>query len=218
MRDILLDIYTRLDGHFGPRGWWPAETPFEVCVGAILTQNVAWRNVVKAISTLRQEGLLDVEAIYRAPAERIAGLIRPTRYYNQKAGKLKNFCSLVVEGYQADLNRLLALPAGQLRKQLLEVRGIGKETADSIVLYAAGKPVFVVDSYTSRLFSRLGIIPAHWGYDQVQEFFTLNLPPDVDLFNQYHALIDGTGHHYCSATPRCGQCPLTGICKHNEVE
>lgn len=218
MRNILLDIYNRLDGHFGPRGWWPAETPFEVCVGAILTQNVAWRNVVKAISALRQEGLLDVEAIYRAPAERIAGLIRPTRYYNQKAVKLKNFCSLVVEGHQADLNRLLALPADQLRKLLLGVRGIGRETADSIVLYAAGKPVFVVDSYTSRIFGRLGIIPAHWGYDRIQEFFTLNLPLDVDLFNQYHALIDGAGHHYCSGTPRCGQCPLAGLCKHNEVK
>lgn len=216
MRDILLDIYERLYSHFGPRGWWPAETPFEVCVGAILTQNVAWRNVVKAITALKEEDLLDARAIYRAPAEKIARLVRPTRYYNQKAGKLKNFCSLVVERHDADLDRLFSLPAADLRRELLGVRGIGKETADSIVLYAAQKPVFVVDAYTSRIFSRLGIIPDGWGYDRIQAFFTGNLPESVGLFNEYHALIDGAGHHYCSGTPRCGQCPLAGICKHNE--
>lgn len=216
MRDTLLEIYERLYRHFGPMGWWPAETPFEVCVGAILTQNVAWRNVVKAITALSEEDLLSVGAICQAPAEKIAGLIRPTRYYNQKAIKLKNFCSLVVEIYNSDLNKLFDLPAADLRERLLNVRGIGKETADSIILYAAKKPVFVVDSYTSRIFSRLGIIPAGWGYDRIQAFFTGSLPESVDLFNEYHALIDGTGHHYCSGTPRCQACPLANLCKHNE--
>ncbi len=214
MRDTLLEIYQKLDSHFGPRGWWPAETPFEVCVGAILTQNVAWRNVVKAVAALKEEGLMSVEAVYSAPAEKIAGLIRPARYYNQKTKKLKAFCSLVVDRYGADLERLFTLPAAELRRQLLEVRGIGKETADSIILYAAQQPVFVVDSYTFRIFSRLGIIPEEWGYDQVQEFFTRNLPRDAGLFNQYHALIDGLGHHYCSGTPRCGRCPLAYRCRH----
>lgn len=204
-----------MDRHFGPRGWWPAETPFEVCVGAILTQNVAWRNVVKAISALKEEGLLDVEPIYHAPAEKIASLIRPTRYFNQKAGRLKDFCSLVVESYQSDLKSLFDLPAGDLRRVLLGLKGIGKETADSIMLYAAQKPVFVVDSYTARIFNRLGIIPENWGYDRIQEFFTRNLPAGVELFNQYHALIDGTGHYYCSGTPpRCGGCPLAGRCRY----
>ncbi|MCL6611999.1 MAG: endonuclease III domain-containing protein [Peptococcaceae bacterium] len=215
MRETLLEIYRRLDGHFGPRGWWPAETPFEVCVGAILTQNVAWRNVVKAVAALKEEGLLGVDAIYRAPREKIAGLIRPARYYNQKAARLKDFCSLVVERHGGDLGKLFALPLAELRRQLLGVRGIGKETADSIILYAAQKPVFVVDAYTARIFSRLGIFPAQWGYDRIQDFFTRNLPRDTALFNQYHALIDGAGHYYCSNTPRCGGCPLAEICKSN---
>ncbi|MCL6638933.1 MAG: endonuclease III domain-containing protein [Firmicutes bacterium] len=197
-------------------GWWPAETPFEVCVGAILTQNVAWRNVVKAIAALREEGLLSIEAIHRAPLEKIAPLVRPTRYFNQKARRLKDFCSLLAEHYEADLNKLFALPVPELRRRLLGIRGIGKETADSIILYAAEKPVFVVDSYTSRIFSRLGIIPDRWGYDRIQSFFTRNLPESVELFNQYHALIDGAGHYYCSATPRCGKCPLAELCKNNK--
>jgi len=215
VRDKLLEVYDLLDRHFGPRGWWPAETPFEVCVGAILTQNVAWRNVVKAIAALREEGLLDVNSLYRAPLEKIAPLIRPTRYYNQKAGKLKDFCSLVVEEYDSDLDRLFALPMQDLRRRLLNVRGIGKETADSIILYAANKPVFVVDSYTARIFSRLGIIQENWEYDQIQQFFTGNLPQKLDLFNQYHALIVGAGHHYCSGTPpRCRECPLEEMCRY----
>jgi len=215
MREILLNIYYRLDRHFGPRGWWPAETPFEVCVGAILTQNVAWSNVVKAINGLKEVDLLSTGAIYRSPSGTIAPIIRPTRYFNQKTLKLKDFCSLVVEQYNDDIDLLLALPAGQLRKKLLGVRGIGKETADSIILYAAGQPVFVVDSYTQRIFSRLGIVSPDEGYDRLQEFFTRYLPQDVQLFNQYHALIDGAGNRYCSATsPRCGECPLAGLCKY----
>lgn len=213
VRDILLDIYNTLDGHFGPRGWWPAETPFEVCVGAILTQNVAWRNVVRAIDNLREAKLLSVEAIYRAPHGKIAGLIRPTRYYNQKTQRLKDFCTLVAEEYQSDLNRLFILPVSELRRRLLDLKGIGKETADSIILYAAQRPVFVVDAYTARIFSRLGIIPDNWGYDRIQDFFTRHLPGNVQLFNQYHALIVGAGHHYCSATPRCQNCPLAARCK-----
>lgn len=204
-----------MDRHFGPRNWWPADTPFEVCMGAILTQNVAWRNVVKAISALREEGLLSVESIYHAPVEKIGVLIRPTRYFNQKARRLKDFCGLVVEKYQSDLQRLFGLPVEDLRKELLGVKGIGKETADSIILYAANKPIFVVDSYTARIFSRLGIIPESWGYDRIQEFFTGSLPESVELFNQYHALIDGTGHYYCSGTPpRCGGCPLADCCRY----
>lgn len=207
-----MEIYRKLDGHFGPRKWWPAETPFEVCVGAILTQNVAWRNVVRAIDALKGEGLLSPGAIHRTPAEKIAGLIRPTRYFNQKTVKLKAFCSLVVEEH--GLDSLFALPAVELRKRLLGIRGIGKETADSIILYAAEKPVFVVDAYTSRIFARLGIIPGGWSYERIQCFFTENLPEDAALFNQYHALIDGTGHHFCSVTPRCGDCPLADRCKY----
>lgn len=214
MKDVLMNIYAKLDSHFGPMGWWPAETPFEVCVGAILTQNVAWRNVVKAIDALKKEDLLCPNAIAQADHDHIAALIRPTRYYNQKTIKLKNFCSLVVHQFGGDLDKLLTLPLHDLRKQLLKVKGIGKETADSIILYAAQKPIFVVDTYTARIFNRLGVIPTQWGYDEIQEFFTHNLPLDVSLFNQYHALIDGLGHHFCSVTPRCTQCPLTDLCPH----
>lgn len=219
MRKLLLDIYQKIYDHLGPRGWWPADTPFEVCVGAILTQNVAWRNVVKAIDALREEGLLEARLLYLAPEEKVAGLIRPTRYYNQKARRLKDFCSLVVNGYNGDLERLLALPAGDLRRILLGLKGIGRETADSILLYAAQKPVFVVDAYTARIFGRLGIIPPGWGYDRLQSFFTGNLPERVDLFNEYHALIDGIGNRYCSgSSPRCGECPLGEICKSRNSE
>ncbi|HBV99070.1 MAG: endonuclease [Peptococcaceae bacterium BICA1-7] len=214
MKKALLDIYQKLYDHFGPRGWWPAETPFEVCVGAILTQNVAWRNVVKAIDALRKEGLLEADSLYLAPDEKVAELIRPTRYYNQKTRRLKDFCSLVVNRYSGSLESLLALPAGDLRRVLLGIKGIGKETADSIILYAARKPVFVVDAYTARIFGRLGIIPPGWSYDSLQSFFTENLPEKVDLFNEYHALIDGAGNRYCSgSTPRCGECPLGEMCK-----
>ncbi|MFZ5596770.1 MAG: endonuclease III domain-containing protein [Bacillota bacterium] len=216
MKDVLLEIYGLLDAHFGPRGWWPADTPFEVCVGAILTQNVAWRNVVRAIANLDREGLMNLHSIHSAPHEIIAGLVRPTRYYNQKAHKLKNFCSMVVERHHGDLNRLFGLPVPELRSELLAVRGIGKETADSIILYAAEKPVFVVDLYTARIFSRLGVIPEALKYDEIQEFFTRNLPLSVELFNQYHALIDGAGNRFCSAgRPRCNECPLAGRCRYH---
>lgn len=218
MKKTLLDIYHKLYDHFGPRGWWPAETNFEVCLGAILTQNVAWRNVVKAIDALKEEGLLEVTPLYLAPHDQVAGLIRPTRYYNQKATRLKDFCSLVVNGYAGDIERLLALPTENLRSTLLGIKGIGKETADSIVLYAAQKPVFVVDAYTSRIFGRLGIIPDGWTYDRIQSFFTANLPKETELYNEYHALIDGLGNRYCSgSSPRCGLCPLGNICRHHKA-
>jgi endonuclease-3 related protein len=206
--ELLQDIYAALYDAFGPRGWWPAKTPFEVVLGAILTQNTAWKNVARAIENLRENNLLGFSEICAVPASALALLIRPSGFYNQKTKKIKNFCAHVTEHWEGDFDRFLDQDADTLRTELLSIRGIGPETADSIVLYAAGKPSFVVDAYTYRIFSRHGWVDESVAYDELREYFTTALDPEVAFFQEFHALLVHTGHLFCRKKPLCDSCPL----------
>jgi len=200
-----------LSGHYGPSGWWPGETPFEVMVGAVLTQNTAWNNVEKAIANLKAASLLDMDALHKTPLDTLAGHLRPSGYYNVKARRLRNLVDMIAASFDGSLDRLFALDADDLRATLLAVNGIGKETADSICCYAAGKLVFVVDAYTRRILSRHGIIGGDAGYDDIQDLFESALSPDLDVYRDLHAHLVFIGKDYCrSRTPRCGECPLKG--------
>lgn len=206
-------IYDLLIKHFGPRGWWPADTDWEVVVGAILTQNVAWRNVEQAIHNLRQENLLELERMHRSTEEELSRMIVPTRFYQVKARKLKTFVSYLVENHDGNLRRMLDRPWEKVRVELLNLWGLGPETVDSILLYAGRHPVFVVDAYTRRIFSRLQMLPVDVSYQDMQGFFMRYLPGREDLFNEYHALIDCLGNRVClSKKPRCAECPLNEMC------
>ena len=207
------DIYRRLLKRFGPQHWWPADEPFEVIVGAILTQSAAWGNVEKAIESLRGTGVLSSRALRKLPKEKLAELVYPCGYYDAKALKLKAFAEWLGNHYEDDLDRLFALNAKDLRQQLLSVHGVGPETADSIMLYAAEKPVFVIDAYTRRIFSRLGLAPKKDSYAAYQRFFEDNLPKDARMFNEYHALLVCLGKNVCRRQPLCGECPLDDICQ-----
>ena len=209
----LTDIYRRLLGRFGPQHWWPAEEPFEVIVGAILTQSAAWGNVEKAINNLKAAGALSPAKLRRLHLPRLAELVHPCGYYNAKALKLKSFAFWLGNHYDDDLNRLFAVGTDDLRRQLLSVHGIGQETADSILLYAAGKPVFVIDAYTRRILSRIGLTPEKDSYAGYQSFFMENLPPDAETFNEYHALLVCQGKNICRRPPLCPQCCLNDICQ-----
>lgn len=204
----LIKIYRCLLAHYGPQHWWPADTPWEMVLGAILTQNTAWTNVVKALANLQGNGLKSPRALYRMSQEELAARIRPAGYFNQKAKKLKYLAGWVVEEFSGEVEPALNLPAAQLREKLLSLWGVGEETADSILLYAARRPVFVVDAYTVRVFSRHGFIKAGAGYRTVQKLFTDNLPHQVKLFNEYHALIVRVGKEYCKKVALCDSCPL----------
>ena len=206
--DKLMRIYDRLYKRFGPRHWWPADTDFEIITGAILTQNTAWANVEKAIANLKRERVLTPDKMRKTNTRALAGLIRPSGYYNIKAKRLKAFVNFLFKNYNGSLKKMLSRKTADLRKKLLSIKGIGPETADSILLYAAGKPVFVVDAYTRRIFSRHNLIPSGAGYDDVQRFFTDNLPLDEMLFNEYHALIVELGKTICKTKPRCAICPI----------
>lgn len=239
MQAHLLSIYHTLHDYFGHRSWWPADTPFEVCVGAILTQNTSWKNVVKAIDNLKSSNAMDCSTIYAMSHDELASIIRPAGYFNVKAKRLKNFISLIHEKYDGSLDKLFqtAIPptstsatsfekrigdtdhggghcvfhkAGihQLRHELLAVNGVGRETADSMILYATGLPIFVVDLYTIRLLSRHGIIHEKMVYDDVQVLFHNNLDHETDLFRDFHAQIVAVGNRFCSRKPKCEECPL----------
>ncbi|MFA7197730.1 MAG: endonuclease III domain-containing protein, partial [Methanoculleus sp.] len=185
----LLDIYGALRDAFGHQHWWPAETAFETMVGAILTQNVSWTNAAQAVENLKSAGMLDPGHLAAAETEDIALLIIPSRFYNQKAERIRGFARVYVAEYQADPVVMAAIETGALRERLLALRGLGKETVDTILLYACGKPVFVVDAYTRRIFSRYGLLPEGASYDRMQHLFADNLAPDGELFNDYHAQI-----------------------------
>ncbi len=209
---MLLEVYRRLLNYYGPQGWWPAETPFEVIVGAILTQNTAWKNVEKAISNLKREGFLSPEKIVEIPMERLRELVRPAGFYRQKAERLKAISRKILE--LGDLDKLLSLPLGELRELLLGVKGIGPETADAIILYATNKPVFVVDRYTHRLLTRLGLWKGKYDYHALQGFIETQIPRDVEIYKEFHALIDVHCKTLCKKTPLCGACPLRDLCKY----
>lgn len=208
---LLLRYYRELVARFGPRDWWPAQTPFEVCVGAVLTQNTAWKNVVKAIGNLKTADALDPIAMYTMAHDDLAALIHPAGYYNVKAKRLRNFVEYLVEHFDADPARMFSQPLEQLRVGLLGINGIGKETADSIILYAAEKPIFVVDAYTKRVLQRHELINEKADYDAIQDLFHRNLARDTTLFNDFHAQIVAVGHYYCKKTPRCDDCPLNEL-------
>lgn len=205
----LATYYDALFQAHGPQHWWPGTTRFEVIVGAILTQSTSWSNVELAIAALRREKLLSLPAIEKLPLAKLARLIRSSGYYRQKARKLHAFVRFVRENYQGSLGKMFAMPTEILRKQLLTVHGIGPETADSILLYAGGHPVFVVDAYTRRILERHGLASAILSYSEVRRLFATNLPPDTQLFNEYHALIVLTGKHFCHKRQAdCAECPL----------
>ena len=208
----LEEIFTRLFDRFGPLDWWPAETPFEVCVGAILTQNTAWSNVEKAIHALKQEGLMSHDSLHGCDPEELARLIRPAGYFNVKSRRLKDFTVWLSLNHNGSLERMFAGSWQELREELLRVRGIGPETADSILLYAGHKTSFVVDAYTRRLFRRLGLLPEAAGYDETRDLFMSTLPEDVRLFNEYHAQIVEQCKRFCRSKPLCSGCPLYDSC------
>jgi endonuclease-3 related protein len=208
----LQNVYNKLYSHFGPQHWWPADTPFEVVVGAILTQNTSWKNVERAILNLKSEGVLDIEKIHRMPEERLQNLIQPSGFYRIKAKRLKHFIGFLFEKYEGDLDRLFALDVGPLRSGLLGINGIGKETADSIILYAAEKPSFVVDAYTKRVFERLGYLENDSEYDDIKDKFENNLQKDTKIYNEFHALIVALAKDICRKKPLCNMCPLENDC------
>ena len=216
MKETLLTIYDLLLTHYGPLHWWPAETPFEVCVGAILTQNTNWGNVEKAIENLKREKLLTARALRDIPGERLAVVIRPAGFFNVKAVRLKSFVDWLFEKHGGSLERMFSTDWRELREDLLTVKGIGRETCDSILLYAGHKPTFVVDAYTVRLFSRLGLISGDAGYEEVRSLFMENLPGDAELYNQYHALIVRHGKDHCRKKPRCPGCPIGHLCRSGQ--
>ena len=208
-RDILLKIYNSLYNYFGPLNWWPGDTPFEIMVGAILTQNTSWSNVEKAINNLKKENLLEPRKLYRINQEELSQLIKPSGYYNIKARRLKNFVNIFVNGFEGSAEKMFSGDDRELRKKLLNVNGIGPETADSILLYGGKKPFFVVDAYTKRIFSRHKLISKDSTYYQIQEFFIKNLDRDVKLFNEFHAQIVMLGKTICtSKNPNCAKCPI----------
>ena len=212
-----MEIYEALYSTFGPLNWWPAEDDFEVMVGAILTQGVSWKNVEKAIDNLKALGILSVNGILSAYPEVLADAIRPTMYYNQKAKKLRALCRHLQENYDGDIYRLFEKEVPELRQELLGIKGIGPETADSMILYAAKKPIFVVDAYTWRIFSRLGFFFDGATYQEMQDFFMESLPEEANLFNEYHAQIVKLGKDYCKkSNPRCEDCPVSKWCQGPE--
>jgi len=193
---------------FGHRNWWPGDSPLEVCIGAVLTQNTAWKNVVRAIDNLKAASALDLFRIYELSHDELAELIHPAGYYNVKAMRLGNLVRHIVETHSGDLDTMFSARTEKLREELLSINGVGKETADSIILYAANKPIFVVDAYTKRVLHSHGLINEKADYDEVQELFHSALPRDVDLYNDFHAQFVAVGHHYCKRKPRCEECPL----------
>ncbi len=209
----LLGIYEKLLKALGKQNWWPAEDKFEVIVGAILTQQASWKNVEKAIKNLKQHRMLTPEDLYRLDGKRLEELIRPSGFYKVKAKRLKRFVNFLFEKYDGKLERLFSLSMEELRKELLSINGIGDETADSILLYSAGMPSFVVDAYTIRIFSRLGLLKEK-KYEKVKEFFEKNLPKDVELYKEYHALIVELGKNICKLKPKCILCPLKEWCEY----
>jgi len=204
----LQTLYRKMDHHFGDLRWWPGDTPFEIAVGAILTQNTNWGNVERAIDRLKAEELLEPERMYALKEERLAELIRPSGYYNVKAKRLRAFLDFLMTAYSGSMERMFRQEPGSLREQLLQVKGIGEETADSILLYGGEQAIFVVDAYTRRILTRAGFIDGNCTYGRIQRLFMDNLPADHRLYNQYHALLVHTGKHYCRTRPRCAPCPL----------
>jgi endonuclease-3 related protein len=212
--DLLKEIYRRLLAVYGPQHWWPGETPFEVIVGAILTQSAAWTNVEKAILKIKNAAVMSPAAMQLLSQTELAELVHSCGYYNMKAKKLLAFVEWLSLRYNGDLDRLFGRELSPLRQELLEVHGIGEETADSILLYAGNKPIFVIDAYTRRIVDRLDMAVKGPRYADYQDLFMRNLTSDVVVFNEYHALLVALGKYCCLKTsPRCALCCLKDICR-----
>ena len=210
----LKDVYRRLFGSYGPQGWWPGDGPLDVVIGAILTQAAAWTNVEMALANLKANYCFSLAAINQISQEHLAAIIRPSGYFNAKARKLKEFAAHIDQWHNSDLDGFLSQDMETLRAELLSIHGIGPETADDIVLYAAGKPSFVIDSYTRRILGRLGVVGG-WlkdSYGVCQALFHDNLPGDAGMFNEFHALLDRHAKETCAKTPRCSGCCLMDVC------
>ena len=206
-------VYSRLLEHYGPQHWWPAESPYEVMVGAILTQNTSWTQVEKAIANLKRAGVLSPAGIANLPAEELQTLIRPSGFFRQKGERLQTLTALLLDAFLGDPARLCSGDLDQARARLLALHGIGPETADSILLYAGGRPSFVVDAYTLRLLTRLAVVHGNEGYETIRRRFMDSLPSDSGLFNEYHALIVVHAKQTCrKRQPRCSTCPLASLC------
>jgi len=210
----LANIYDLLFERFGPQHWWPGETQFEIIIGAILTQNTNWANVEKAIANLKTANALSAQALYQMNHDELAALIKPAGYFNIKAKRLKSFLTWFFNEYGGLLENLEQLSTDRLREELLNIKGIGPETADSILLYTFDRPVFVVDAYTARVMTRHGLIETGCDYEQLQELFQSNLAEDVKMFNEYHALLVRVGKEFCRPKARCNGCPLENL-PHN---
>ena len=204
----LSEIYRLLYDQFGPQHWWPGETRFEIITGAILTQNTNWANVERAITNLKSAECLTPEKLYHLELAQLADLIRPAGYFNIKAKRLKNFINWLFENYNGELTELESVDTNRLRAELLAIKGIGRETADSILLYAFDRPVFVIDAYTARVVFRHELLSPEADYEQLREFFESSLPNDTQLFNEYHALLVRVGKEFCRPKAKCPGCPL----------
>jgi len=208
LKNTIHTIYKRLYKEFGPQHWWPGDTAFEVIAGAILTQNAAWTNVEKAISNLKRKRLLTPKALSKAKTSKIAKLIKPSGYYNIKAKRLRSFLDFLSKEFGLSVKKMISSDGLSLRKALLRVKGIGPETADSILLYAANKPFFVIDAYTRRILGRHKLIRKEATYEELQDMFMSKLPKSAKLYNEYHALIVRAGKELCRKKPKCWKCPL----------
>ena len=207
----LLSIYKKLYAHFGPQKWWPADSAFEVIIGAILTQNTNWKNVEKAISNLKKAKVLRPKPLLELKNTKLEKLIRPSGYYRQKAKKLKVFVGHLVRHYKGKLKPMFSKPTLELREELLALHGIGPETADSILLYAAEKRSFVVDAYTRRIGKRVGLYQTA-DYHEIKAYFEKNLPHNLEIYKEYHALLDELAKKYCRTIPFCEKCPISSSC------
>jgi endonuclease-3 related protein len=208
MRELLQDLYEKLWQAFGPQGWWPGETPFEVALGAILTQNTNWRNVARVIADLKDDGSLDHRILREMPEAELARRLRPVGYYNIKAKRVKNFLAFFADRHQDSMFSMAQKDLEVLRAELLAIKGIGPETADSILLYGLDKPTFVVDAYTFRILSRHDVVMETLSYEELRQVFMDHLPAEVALYQEYHALLVRLGKEFCRPRPRCDECPL----------
>jgi endonuclease-3 related protein len=212
MSTQLMEVYERMLTAFGPQHWWPGDSPFEIMVGAVLVQNTAWRNVERAISNLREAGVMEAHVLHQLPPAELAELIRPAGYYQLKTKRLRNLLQFIVEQYDGSLEAMFGTALGSLREQLLVINGIGPETADAILLYAGGLPTFVVDTYAHRVLARHGWLVYDASYDDIKDYFESALPKSAALYNEYHALLVRVGKDYCKrAAPKCEACPLAAM-------
>ena len=211
---MLVDVYNTLFNKYGPQGWWPGVGPLDVVIGAILTQNTAWSNVEKAITNLKMANLWSLETIHRSTQEELASVVRPSGYFNQKAKKLKAFAEHICIKYEGDLAKFLDQELPCLRNELLSIYGIGPETADDILVYGASRPSFIIDVYTKRILGRLGIIDINprVRYEDYQKLIQDQLPQDVQIYNEFHALLDNHAKFICKKRPICSQCVLIDVC------